>query len=217
VTTGEAQGVMAIWNDIRDGRASDFEHWYRNEHFPERLAVPGFRIGRRFEAVSGTPRYFCYYLTDTPEVLASSAYIERLNHPTPLTRTMMSEVFLNMNRTVCRRIRHFGTLSGDVCVTARFQQPADPAAVWPMLEGFARTEGIAGCELWSAVEQQTDTAAEERLRGGDRKIAACAMVETLRLSDAGLIRDELERAFGATAEIGIYRLLNQLASSELRR
>jgi hypothetical protein len=86
-----------------------------------------------------------------------------------------------------------------------------------MLEGFARTEGIAGCELWSAVAQQTDTAAEERLRGGDRKIAACAMVETLQLSDAELIRDELERAFGANAEIGIYRLLNQLASSDVRR
>ena len=104
----EAQGVLAIWHDIRDGREADFEFWYRNEHFPERLGVPGFRMGRRFEAVSGAPHYFCYYLTETPDVLTSGAYIERLNHPTPLTRSMMSDAFLDMNRTVCREELYVG-------------------------------------------------------------------------------------------------------------
>lgn len=210
MTTDDAQGVLAIWNDVRGGREREFESWYNSEHFPERLAIPGFRVGRRFEAVSGTPRYFCYYLTDTPEILTSAAYIERLNHPTPMTRTMMSEVFLNMNRTVCRRIRHFGALSGAIGVTARFQQFVDPAVVLPMLETLGGAEGIARCELWSAVDRQAAVGAEEKLRGGDRKIAACAMVETLRPSDAERVRDQLADAFGTTAEIGIYRLLCQL-------
>ena len=211
----EAQGVLAIWHDIRDGREADFEFWYKNEHFTERLAVPGFRIGRRYEAVSGAPRYFCYYLTDTPDVLNSAAYIERLNHPTPLTLSIMSDVFLNMNRTICRRIRRFGDLSGVLCVTARFQQAADHVAAVPMLEMFARAEGIARCELWSAVDQQAGVAAEEQLRGGDRRAAACAMVETLRLSDAERVGDEMKREFGAAADIGIYRLLCQLTSREV--
>lgn len=206
----EPQGVLAIWNDVRDGRAADFEFWYRGEHFPERLAVPGFRIGRRFEAVAGAPHYFCYYLTDTPEVLTSAAYIERLNNPTPLTRTMMSEVFLSMNRTVCRRIRRFGDLAGALCVTARFQEPIDQPKILPMLETLARAEGTARCELWAAVDRQDQIAAEEKLRGGDAKIAACVMVETLRLSDAERVRDELEREFGAAAETGIYGFLCQL-------
>ena len=208
----EAQGVLAIWHDIRDGREADFEFWYKNEHFPERLAVPGFRVGRRFEAVSGAPRYFCYYLTDRPEVLTSAAYIERLNHPTPLTRAMMSDAFLNMNRTVCRRVRRSGDLWGALCVTARFQAPVDHVAAVPMLERLARAEGVARCELWSA-DQQAGTAAEEQLRGGDRRIAACVTVETLRLSDAERVGDELKREFGAAAEIGIYRLLCQLTSA----
>lgn len=209
----EAQGVLAIWHDIRDGRAADFEFWYQNEHFPERLAVPGFRIGRRYEAVSGAPRYFCYYLTDTPDVLNSAAYIERLNHPTPLTRAMMSDVFLNMNRTVCRRIRRYGNPSGALCVTARFQQSPDHVTALPVLETLARSGGIARCELWAA-DQQAGVAAEEQLRGGDRRIAACATVETLRLSDAERVGDELKREFGAAAEIGIYRLLCQLTSRD---
>ena len=213
----EAQGVLAIWHDIRDGREADLEFWYRNEHFPERLAVPGFRIGRRFEAVSGAPRYFCYYLTDTPEVLTSSAYLDRLNHPTPLTRAMMSDGFRNMNRTVCRRIGQFGGLWGALCVTARFQDPAGRDTVLPVLETIARAEGIARCELWSAAEPRDDAAEEEKLRGGDRRISACAMVETLRLSDAERVRDRMTREFGPAAEIGIYRLLCQLASGAERR
>ena len=213
--TDEPQGVLAIWHDIRDGREADFEFWYRNEHFPERLAVPGFRIGRRYEAVSGAPHYFCYYLTDTPEVLTSAAYLDRLNHPTPLTRAMMSDAFFNMNRTVCRRIGRFGDLWGALCVTARFQDPADRATALPRLETMARAEGVARCELWSA-DQQAGIAAEEKLRGGDRRIAACAMVETLRLSDAERVRDQMTREFGSAAEIGIYRLLCQLACSEDR-
>jgi len=210
----EAQGVLAIWNDIRGGRESDFEFWYKNEHFPERLAVPGFRVGRRYEAISAAPRYFCYYLTDTPGVLNSAAYIERLNKPTPLTRSMMSDAFLNMNRTICRRVQRFGTLSGALCVTARFQEPADHVTALSMLETFSRAEGIARCELWSAADQRSDIAAEEQLRGGDRKIAACVIVETLRLSDAERVHDGLKREFG-TADIGIYRLLCQLTCREV--
>ena len=113
MSADEVQGVLAIWNDVRDGREADFEFWYNNEHFPERLAVPGFTIGRRYEAVSGAPRSFCYYFTDAPNVLNSAAYIERLNNPTPLTRSIMSDAFLNMNRTICRRVRRFGCGCGN--------------------------------------------------------------------------------------------------------
>lgn len=212
MTADGAQGVLAIWNDIRDGRESDFEFWYKSEHFPERLSVPGFKLGRRFESVSGAPRYFCYYLTDTPEVLHSAAYIERLNNPTPLTRSMMSDAFSNMSRTVCRRAQRFGSLSGAFCVTARFDRAVDHSTILPMLKELAHADGIARCELWSAVGRQSDIAVEESLRGGDRKIAACAIVETLRLSDVERVHELLGSEFGPGAETGVYRLLCELAS-----
>jgi hypothetical protein len=47
---------------------------------------------------------------------------------------------------------------------------------------------------------------EERLRGGDRKIEACLVVETLRLPDAEKIAVALAAAF-PDAAIGVYRLL----------
>ena len=47
---------------------------------------------------------------------------------------------------------------------------------------------------------------EERLRGGDRKIEGCLLVETLRLPDAEKIAVSLAATF-PQAEIGVYRLL----------
>jgi hypothetical protein len=209
-TTHDAQGVLAIWNDVPEGREAEFESWYKNEHLPERLAVPGFRLGRRFEAVSGAPRYFCYYLTDSPDVLTSAPYIERLNHPTTWTRSIMMGGFVNMNRTVCRRAQRHGALFGSIAVTVRLGKP--PTQV-PALDGLAGADGVARCELWTAVDTGGGVAAEEALRGRDARIAACVMVETLRPSDAERVHGRLEREFDGVAEIGVYRLLCELESS----
>ena len=50
---------------------------------------------------------------------------------------------------------------------------------------------------------------EERLRGGDRKIEACLVVETLRVPDAETIAAALAEEFPKT-EIGVYRLLCEI-------
>jgi hypothetical protein len=85
-----ADGSLAIRNDCAPGREAEFEQWYQSEHLAERLAVPGFPFGRRHEASFGSPRYFTFYVTETTDVLASGAYLSRLNEPTPLTQRVMS-------------------------------------------------------------------------------------------------------------------------------
>jgi hypothetical protein len=209
----DAEGALSIWNDIRPGREADFDFWFKSEHFAERLSVLGFRLGRRFEALTGEPRYFVYYLTDTPEVLTSPAYLERLNNPTPLTRIMMTEGFLNMTRALCRRAERYGTLSGAICVTVRFDTLPDREMLAAKLRPLADADGVARCELWSSIDRDAPVAEEEKLRGGDRGIAGCAVVQTLREADAGRVAAGLSRDFGASAEIGIYRLLSEIGSS----
>jgi hypothetical protein len=208
-----AEGVLAIWNDIRPGRAEEFEAWFKGEHLQERLAVPGFRLGRRYEAIAGAPRYFVFYLADTPGVLTSGAYLERLNNPTPLTRSVMTHGFVNMNRTVCRRAARFGALWGAIAVTARFGRTPEPGRIAPLLKRVVAEQGIARCELWSSAESGGEAAVEERLRGGDRKIAACIMVDALREADAARARATLLGEFGEAAEIGMYRLLCEVTRS----
>ncbi len=213
--TSAALGILAIWNDCRPGREADFEQWFQGEHLEERLSVPGFLFGRRHEAISGSSAFFNFYVTESPAVLTSKPYLDRLNDPTPMTRKIMSEVFMNMCRTVCRRSARLSNVRGAFAVTARFNETVDEAALAASLRGFAGDPAIASGEIWIAADQPgMPMAAEEKLRGGDRKIRACLMVDTLRQSDAEELGARLAGQF-PTADVGVFRVLCQLGHGDL--
>ncbi len=49
--------------------------WYDEEHFPERLSIPGFLGGRRYRRdAGGPPKYLATYELSGPEVLDSAPY-----------------------------------------------------------------------------------------------------------------------------------------------
>ncbi len=47
-------GILAIFNNVAPGCEAEFEEWFQHEHLAERIAVPGFLLGRRYEAVSAS-------------------------------------------------------------------------------------------------------------------------------------------------------------------
>ena len=202
-------GILAIWNDVNPGREADFDRWFQTEHLVERLGVPGFLYGRRHEAISGANRYFNLYVVEGPEVLTSKAYLERLDNPTPMTRMVMSEVFINMNRTICRRVARRGDFRGSYAVTVRFNEVADEAALAASMDDLVRDPAIASAELWVAAEAGGPVSMEEKLRGGDRKIKACLMIDTLRQQPAEALGARMAKDF-PQAEVGVYRVLCQL-------
>ena len=209
-TPGSPLGILAIWNGVAPGREAEFEEWYQHEHFYERIGVPGFLLGRRYEAVRGTPPYFCIYLTQSPAVLKSPAYLDRLNNPTELTRKIMSGPFRDMVRTVCSRTARFGAMRGSVAVTARFTRPPTSNTLAGVAKEYAADKAVACAEVWTA-ESRADfpVSEEERLRGGDARIEACLLVETLRVTDAETIAASLLRQI-PDAAVGIYRLLCEI-------
>src|SRR5579871_24483 len=192
-------GILAIFNNVAPGREAEFEAWFQHEHLAERIAIPGFLLGRRHEAVAGAPRFFNFYLTTSSAILKSAAYLERLDHPTPLTRTVMSEIFKDMIRTVCDRVFRRGALRGTGVVTVRFGQTPDEAALQATIERLMRDPAVACGEIWRAADRRAfPISLEERLRGGDRKIEGCLLVETLRLADGERIAVSLEATFRVT-------------------
>jgi hypothetical protein len=71
-------------------------------------------------------------------------------------------------------------------------------------------KAVACGEIWMAADpREFPVSQEERLRGGDRKIEACLLVETLRVPDAETVAAALSREFPQTA-IGVYRLLCEI-------
>jgi hypothetical protein len=208
-------GILAIFNDCRPGREAQFEEWFQGEHLIERLAVPGFLFGRRHQAISGSAGYFNFYLVESPAVLTSKPYLERLDNPTPMTKRIMSEVFINMNRTVCRRTLRKGPFRGAYAVTARFSATPDEAALKVTLDALLADPAVAGGEIWIALDPEgMPVSGEEKLRGGDKKIAGCLMIDTLRQADAEKVGADLGRKF-PYAEVGVFQVLCQLGPGDL--
>jgi hypothetical protein len=208
-------GILAIWNDCREGREVEFEAWFQGEHLLERLAVPGFLFGRRHQAISGAAGYFNFYLVESPAVLTSKPYLERLDSPTPMTKRIMSEVFLNMNRTICRRTVRRGGFRGAYTVTVRFNVQPNETELHRQLDVALHDAAVAGGEIWIALDPAgMPVSMEEKLRGGDRKIKGALMVDTLRQRDAELLGEKLAREYPA-ADVGVFRVLCQLGNGDL--
>jgi hypothetical protein len=206
-------GILAIFNNVAPGREAELEQWFQHEHLQERLGVPGFVLGRRYEAVKGERRYFNFYVTRSADVLNSADYRMRLNNPTPMTRLVMSEIFKDMIRTICHQSLRLGTMHGAFAVATRFSERPDENALRPTLESLLRDPAVACGEIWSAARMgQLALSEEERLRGGDCRIEACLMVETLRVQEAERIAESLSAQFPA-ATIGVYRLLCEISRS----
>ncbi len=210
----QSGGILALWNNCAAGHEAEYEAWYQGEHLPERLAVPGILRGRRYEALAGAPHYFTYYETVSPGVFSSEAYLERVENPTPMTRKIMSGIFIDMSRTVCRRAACHGDMRGAVAVTARLTDGglADGTltdSIGALAAGLADLPGVARAELWVASgETDRPVSAEAKLRGGDETIAACLFVECLREGEAQVVRRALDDGpHGAAMETGVYRLL----------
>jgi hypothetical protein len=109
-----------------------------------------------------------------------------------------------------------GRMRGAIAVTARFTKTLDENALKARLETMLQDKGVACGKIWRAASAgQLPLSEEERLRGGDRRIEACLMVETLRAQDADRIAAVLSTQFPA-AMVGVYRLLMRSAVEVLR-
>ena len=85
-------GLLMVWADVPADKEPDFNRWYNEEHLKERLAVPGFLSGARYEAVKGGPKHLAVYELESPAVLESPAYKKVQANPTPWTKRCSPEV-----------------------------------------------------------------------------------------------------------------------------
>lgn len=222
-------GVLAIWHDIAPAHERDVLRWYNREHHPERVTVPGFLRARRYVATHGSPEYFIYYEVSEPRVLASEAYLARVNAPTPWTRSSMVHFRRNV-RTACYIAhRQPGAAGAHVATTRLSPRPGAETELRSALvdELFPALSGnhplFLRAELWTADRATTAVTSNERaLRDGPDAVvdwvvvahASCgeqldAMVNT------ELSSDRLTSA-GAATEIatGTYQLQLALEQEE---
>jgi hypothetical protein len=86
MTAKKGTGLLMVWADVPADTEPDFNRWYNEEHLAERLAVPGFLSGARYEAVKGGPKHLAVYELESPAVLETAAYRKVQASPTPWTQ-----------------------------------------------------------------------------------------------------------------------------------
>jgi len=85
VSTPNGRGLMIAMIDVEPEWEEEFNRWYDEEHFPDRVNCPGFLSGRRFVAVDGSPKYLAVYELESPEVMQSEAY-KKISQQSPWTK-----------------------------------------------------------------------------------------------------------------------------------
>lgn len=209
-------GILTVWNNCLDRREADYEEWYQGEHLADRVRVPGFRVGRRYEALAASRRYLTTYEVDSPAVLTSDAYTALLRHPTPRTTAIMQDGFTDMRRTVCERRRILGAFRGAVVVTAALTTPEPFATLRAIADGFPLDAALAHSEIWISAEPASNSlSVEETIRGRDAKVSGCLTLEFLREAPARACAAALVSRW-PDADLGVYRLLSCLTQEQAR-
>lgn len=102
--SSDKSGLLLVMMEVDPEHEDEFNEWYNTEHLTERTQIPGFISGRRFRAVEGAPKYLALYELQSPDIVHSEAYLERLQKaPTPWT-LKMRPLFKSVTRNVYEEI-----------------------------------------------------------------------------------------------------------------
>lgn len=164
--------AVAMWWEMEEAMRAEFQDWHSHEHFPERMRIPGFRRGSRWTRVDDDSRFFVLYELAEYGTLASAAYRERLDNPTPWSVKMMPH-HRNMVRSQCRVRDSFGSLAAACIGTIRLSPRAGREEA---LRDFLRTtllslperRGLVGGYLLQTDAPMAALTKEQAIRGGDR-------------------------------------------------
>ena len=221
---GEA--ALAMWWDMAPGVREEFEHWHSHEHFPERLALPGFQRGSRWADAAGGEGFFVLYELATYEALVSAQYLARLNAPSEWSRQMMPH-HQRMVRSQCRVLESRGGTIAGHAITLRFSAAAGAdERLRNHFSALARQlparPGVTGAHLLCTDTPAVAPTTEQKIRGDADRVADWIFIANgydaqalRRMVESELSTAALQHA-GAVADaiIGTYGLRLSMVAAE---
>ncbi|MES2938712.1 MAG: hypothetical protein V4864_13585 [Pseudomonadota bacterium] len=221
---GEA--ALAMWWDMAPEMRAEFEHWHSHEHFPERLALPGFLRASRWAAADGGEGFFILYELQEHAALSSPEYLARLNAPTPWSTRLMPH-HRNMVRSQTRVLHSHGAGVARHAMTLRLAPREGEgerlqAVLRSLVEALPLREGLGGAHLLRTDTPEIATTTEQQIRGNADQSADWIFIVCAYEPDAlqALRRDALapatlEAAGAAAGSIaGRYSLSMSFARAE---
>jgi hypothetical protein len=112
VTEEAKKGLLAIWSDVDPDYRVEFQKWHNCEHIRERVAIPGFFVGRRYQGIGEAPNFLMCYETEDSKILASEPYLHAVNHPSSWTKAVIAH-----SKNIVRGIYRMVSLVGEKPLT----------------------------------------------------------------------------------------------------
>lgn len=100
-------GMLLVATDVDAEDEADFNRWYDCEHVEERVRIPGFLTGTRYQALQGGRKYLGLYKTTSLECFTSPSYQAAFSH-----QTEWSQINLRRMRDPLRRVCAITAVTG---------------------------------------------------------------------------------------------------------
>lgn len=222
------QAVLAMWWDVSAQCRPELEHWHAHEHFAERLALPGFLRASRWTAVDDGEGFFVMYELEDHAVLASAAYVARLNAPSAWSTRMMP-LHRGMVRSQCRVLQSHGAVTARHALTIRLapvvaRAEALQRGLRELAAAVSQQPGLVGMHLLRHEAPALAATTEQQIRGNadgaaDWVIVACGYeLAALRRLEAEQLGQAPLHAMGAAphSERRFYGLAYSATPSDVR-
>jgi hypothetical protein len=159
--------VMVNWSDVAVEHRQAYYEWHSREHMVGRVAIPGFRRGRRYIAARASRDFLVCYEVANVDVLTSEAYLKKANAPSALTQKTTPFV-RNASRALARVRKSVGIGMGGAALTLRLDpeesrgETLDAYLTSEVLPGLAAMPEICGAHFCIADREASSIVPVER-------------------------------------------------------
>ena len=162
-------GILSVFNDFAPEGYDHFERWYNREHLQERVNVPGFRFGRRYELAVRRRPPLLRLLRGRQPGRAELAGLRRAAREPDALDARVHEILPQHGAHGVRSARGGGRSRRLPCRgPARRRDDGADRRRGRLAEKLAAEPGVARVQLWTAAARQTPSdTAEMKARGKD--------------------------------------------------
>lgn len=213
-------GILFVWTSADPDHELDFNRWYDREHVEERVRIPGFVSGTRYQSVRGPRKYLGLYRTVSLAAFQTPDYFKAFGQQTPWSLTNLQRMVDPMRR-VCAIEAETGRGTGAWLAVLRLGASAmgqDAEAVAGMAalgEKLLRIDGVIATRLLTPDAKLSGPLPAEQQEG--RVLDPIFLIDASSEGAAVTAANEASAALGLDgAEAAILQLSWQLREADLQ-
>ena len=220
ITTPMLPGILFVWTSADPEHELDFNRWYDREHVEERVRIPGFVSGTRYQSVRGPRKYLGLYRTTSLDAFQTPGYFKAFGQQTPWSVANLERMRDPMRR-VCAIEAETGLGTGAWLAVLRLgagaigQDGAGVAKVAALGRALLQVDGVISSRLLTPDEKLSGPLPAEQKEG--RVLDPIFLIDASSESAAVAAANQASAALGLDAgDAAILQLSWQLRDSDLQ-